>query len=78
MQEEIYPEERETVILQRRCIRAKQYIPKDTKITENILEILRPAPIDSIYPKYITKLINKKARLDIKKGQEIKWNMILE
>jgi len=75
---EIYPEERETVILQRRCIRAKQYIPKDTKITENILEILRPAPIDSIYPKYITKLINKKARLDIKKGQEIKWNMILE
>ncbi len=73
---EVYPEENETVVLQRRCIRAKQDIPKGTKINEDMLDILRPAPKDSIYPKYFDRIVGEMAKIDVKKGDTIKWEMV--
>lgn len=73
---ELYPEENETVVLQRRCIRAKEDIAKGTKINEEMLEILRPAPGGAIYPKDFNKIVGRVAKTDIKKGEAIKWEAL--
>lgn len=73
---DLYPEESETVILQRRCIRAKRDIMKGEIIEEVMLDVLRPAPKDALYPKEINKIIRKKAKRDIKKGEEFYWEMV--
>ncbi len=75
---EVYAEESETVILQRRCIRAKQEIKKGEKINESMVEMLRPAPKNSLYPEEKEKIIGMKAKRDIKKGEEFYWEMVEE
>lgn len=42
--------ESETVILQRRCLRAVHYLPAGHVLSESDLEALRPAPIDAVSP----------------------------
>jgi sialic acid synthase SpsE len=74
----LYPEESETIVLQRRCIRAKQDIKKGSKIEEGMLDILRPAPKNTLYPEEKEKLIGMKAKKDIKKGEEFYWEMVEE
>ena len=44
----IEPNERETVVLQRRCVRAARDLPADHVLTAEDVEILRPAPVDAI------------------------------
>ena len=52
--------EKETVVLQRRCVRAKQNIAKGELIKEDMLEVLRPAPFDSVLPYQIGKILGKR------------------
>jgi len=73
---DIYPEERETVILQRRCLRVNKYMKKGDQIKEEDINILRPAPKDSIYPKYKEFIIGKILKEDITKGNHIKWKNV--
>jgi sialic acid synthase SpsE len=73
---ELYPEESETVVLQRRCIRANKDIEKGTKILESMLDILRPAPKNALYPAEKQKLIGKISKRHIKKGEEFYWKMV--
>jgi sialic acid synthase SpsE len=73
---ELYPEENQTVILQRRSLRASQDIKKDTILTRDMIDVLRPAPKDGIYPKHIKELIGKQAKNDIKKGEHFTWKML--
>jgi len=72
---EIYHEEKDTVILQRRCLRAAVNISKNEEITREMIDVLRPAPKDSIYPKFINEVIGKKVKRNIQKGDYFKWNM---
>lgn len=73
---EVYPEESETVIIQRRCLRAARDIDRGTVITREMIDVLRPAPEGSIYPKYISKIIGMKTKKNIKKGEYFTWNLI--
>lgn len=57
----------ETVILQRRSIRANQDIPKGTKITRDHIEFQRPAPKGSLSPWEENKILGKKVLEDISK-----------
>ncbi|MFH0875128.1 MAG: N-acetylneuraminate synthase family protein [archaeon] len=70
---ELYDEEKQTVILQRRCLRAAVDLPKGTSISAQKINVLRPAPIGSLAPKYKDSIIGKKTRSDIKKGEPITW-----
>ena len=65
--------EKETVILQRRSIRAKKNINLNEKFNKNNMICLRPAPRNAIEPFEIKKLIGKKARRAIKAGDIIRW-----
>ncbi|MBU0459991.1 MAG: N-acetylneuraminate synthase family protein [Nanoarchaeota archaeon] len=69
----IYKEENETVVLQRRCLRAKQDLSKGEIITRENINVLRPAPDDAMYPKYIKKVVGKILKEDINKGDYLKW-----
>lgn len=72
----LYNEEKETVVLQRRCLRAASNIQRDTKLTRDMIEVLRPAPKNSISPNQIPKIISKKVKKDIKKGDYFTWKIL--
>ena len=63
--------EEETVILQRRSLRATQNFKKGSTITSDMFIALRPAPKDTILPFDLNKLIGKKLSNDIKEGQAL-------
>ena len=65
----VYDEEHDTVVLQRRCLRASKDIKKGTRITREMIDVLRPAPRDSICPTDIEKIIGRETRKDVKKGE---------
>jgi sialic acid synthase SpsE len=40
-----------------------------------MIDVLRPAPKDGIYPKHIKELVGKQVKNDIKKGEHFTWKM---
>lgn len=63
--------EKETVILQRRCLRLKKNINAGSKILESDLEALRPAPREGVMPYDIEKIVGKILKHDKLQGQHI-------
>jgi pseudaminic acid synthase len=68
------PAENETIIIQRRCIYAKEDIQKGTTITEDLLTVLRPDR--GLKPNSINLIVGRKAQKNIKKLSAITWDMI--
>jgi N-acetylneuraminate synthase len=72
----VYEEEKDTVVLQRRCLRAAKDISKGTKITAAMIDVLRPASRDSLYPKYKQIIVGRELKKDMKKGMPFAWGLI--
>lgn len=68
---EVVAEESETVYVQRRCLYAKKNLQKGQIITEEDIDVLRPAL--GIPPKYKSIIIGKECKTDIEKGQPLFW-----
>jgi N-acetylneuraminate synthase len=68
--------EQETVVLQRRCLRAASDLPAGTLLTRDMIDVLRPAPRDAIMPYDLEKVVGKHLLVDLKHGQELKWEHI--
>jgi N-acetylneuraminate synthase len=66
--------EQETVILQRRCLRASRNLNAGDIITADMLEALRPAPKDSIPPYKIDSIVGKKLIKNIEAGADLRWS----
>ena len=64
--------EKETVILQRRSIRAKDNIKKNQIIKKKDFDFLRPCPDDALPVYDFNQILNKKSKFSIKKGDYIK------
>lgn len=64
--------ERETVVLQRRAIRAKVNIRAGENFSHENLVCLRPCPLDALPPYKLGELIGQKARKDILAGDCIR------
>lgn len=71
---QVMSSEKETVILQRRSLFAAVDIPAGTIITENMIEILRPAI--GLPPKLINAVVGKKAKAHIKQYDPITQDKI--
>jgi len=71
---QLYDIERETVILQRRSLFAKTFIPCNAIITEDVIDTLRPAT--GIEPKYLNSVIGLRTTVDIKAGEPIEWEKL--
>jgi sialic acid synthase SpsE len=68
--------EADSVIVQRRCIRAGKDLPTGHVITRNDLEILRPATPGAITPDQLQSVIGKKLGVDLEFGQELRWDYL--
>jgi N-acetylneuraminate synthase len=65
--------EKETVILQRRAIRATVDLTAGTILNRGHVALLRPCPNDGIQPYCLDELMGKKLRHDIKAGEYFRW-----
>ncbi len=65
--------ERETVIIQRRCLRAARTIEKGDVLTRAMIDVLRPATPGSILPDQIEMVVGTRALETIPFGKELKW-----
>ncbi len=68
--------EKKSMIVQRRSIRAKINILKNMKIKKEMLINLRPITDKGIPPFQLNKILNKKAKVNIKYQEEITWKKI--
>jgi len=65
--------EQETVIIQRRCLRAARMILPGELITYEMIDVLRPATEGAILPYEVQDVIGLKALERIPSGQELRW-----
>ncbi|MBI9049623.1 MAG: N-acetylneuraminate synthase family protein [Anaerolineaceae bacterium] len=65
--------EQDTVIVQRRCVRAHVALKAGDLLTRDKLEVLRPATLGAIRPDELETVIGTKAIHDIPAGKEIRW-----
>jgi sialic acid synthase SpsE len=65
--------EQNTVIVQRRCLRAARDIQAGEVLTREMIEVLRPATVGAILPNEIQSVIGSKALVDMQYGKELVW-----
>lgn len=65
--------EKETIVLQRRCVRAARDLPIGTTLTRDDLVVLRPAPLEAIPVHEVTQVPGKNTKRSISAGDFIKW-----
>ena len=68
--------EHDTVIVQRRCLRAARDIKAGEKMTREMIDVLRPAAPGAIMPYDIDQVVGLTARQDISSGQELRWTQL--
>lgn len=68
--------EQETVIIQRRCLRAAREIMPGEVITREMIDVLRPATDGAILPYQIAEILGLKAIVRISQGQELRWTQL--
>ena len=65
--------ERETVVLQRRSVRARVALAAGSLIVREQLEALRPCPAGAIEPYRLPELVGRTARRAIAAGEHLRW-----
>ncbi|MGH9729326.1 MAG: N-acetylneuraminate synthase family protein [Candidatus Acidiferrales bacterium] len=65
--------EQDTVILQRRCLRASRDLAIGTRIERSDIEVLRPAPVDAILPFELEKILGRCLRCSVPKSRHLTW-----
>lgn len=65
--------EKETVVIQRRAIRAESDLVTGTVLSEKHLTVLRPCPADGLPPYCLDQLIGKKVARNMKAGEHLRW-----
>lgn len=75
-QKSVAENERQTVIVQRRCLRAAADLTAGTILQESLLEALRPAPADAIMPFDLPRVIGKRLVQDLAAGEHLRWTSV--
>ena len=73
---QVEPNERETVVIQRRCLRAAVELPGGTTLSPEHLVALRPAPMDSIAPYDLERVLGRKTRQPLAEGEHLTWTSL--
>jgi sialic acid synthase SpsE len=63
--------ESETVVIQRRCLRASKDLKAGIKLQESDLDALRPAVIDAVMPYDANKIYGRILKKDMKRGEHL-------
>ncbi len=65
--------EKQTAVVQRRCLRAARDIKAGETFTREMIDVLRPATPGAIKPDQIAEVIGTKALCDLPLGRELRW-----
>jgi sialic acid synthase SpsE len=65
--------EMETVVVQRRCLRAARNIKAGEMLNREMIDVLRPATKGAILPYEVENVIDTLALKDIPQGRELRW-----
>ena len=65
--------EEDTVIVQRRCLRAARDLRNGERIERAMIDVLRPAVAGAIMPYEIEAVLGKRVLKDIPRGKELCW-----
>jgi sialic acid synthase SpsE len=65
--------ERETAVIQRRCLRAAVDLPAGTVLGRAHIQALRPAPASSIPPFDLEQVVGKRLERELSEGEQISW-----
>ncbi len=71
---QVEPNEQETVVIQRRCVRAARPLLAGTVLGESDIEVLRPAPRDAIPAHEFQAVLGQTLTRDLEFGQELHWS----
>jgi sialic acid synthase SpsE len=70
--------ERDTVVVQRRCARATRALPGGTILMPEMLEMLRPAPKEAVMPHELPRAVGKRLIAELPAGEHIPWTMLAD
>jgi N-acetylneuraminate synthase len=70
--------EKDTVVVQRRCLRAAADLKAGTVLRAEMLNTLRPAPREAIMPFDLERVVGKKLVRDIPQGGHLQWTFLTE
>jgi N-acetylneuraminate synthase len=73
---EVADNERETVVIQRRCVRAARELPPGSVLTRDDLVVLRPCPPDAIVPCDLDHLIGRRTVVPLCHHDYLTWRAI--
>ena len=65
--------EKDTVVLQRRCLRAVRQIKAGETMSRDMIDVLRPATPGAILPYDMDKVLGTRATKDLQTGEELRW-----
>ena len=65
--------ERDTVVVQRRCLRAARDLQAGVVLTADMVDALRPAPAEAVKPYELNKVVGKKLRQNLSFGEILRW-----
>jgi len=65
--------EQETVVVQRRCLRAARDLKCGETITRDMIDVLRPAVDGAIMPFEVDTVVGTRVLVDIPRGKELRW-----
>jgi len=68
--------EKETVVLQRRCLRAARDLRVGERLERCDVDVLRPAPCDAIFPYEIDRVIGRRLLVPMRKGEQFRWTAL--
>ena len=68
--------EKETVVLQRRCLRASKDLKAGEVLNRGMIDVLRPASHGEILPYEIEAVIGTRLLMDIPAGEALRWTML--
>lgn len=69
--------ETDTVVVQRRCLRAAQDLKAGALLSSEMVEALRPAPRDGIFPYELDRLLGMRLAIDVPLGEHFRWGMLV-
>jgi N-acetylneuraminate synthase len=65
--------EKESVVVQQRCLRAGSDLAAEHSLSRTDIDVLRPAPRDAILPYHLPAVLGRKLRNSVKRGDIIRW-----
>ena len=65
--------ETETVVIQRRCVRASRNLVAGSALRREDLDVLRPAPVDAVPAHELASVIGRVVTRDLAVGEDVRW-----